>query len=89
MWAALKANQDGVGNNIVSTYETKANASSKLTEAKSYADSAVSTAINNVMVEVASQDTVVLAEAQKGVEALRAEMNSRAQVQIITWEDND
>jgi hypothetical protein len=35
---ATNATNDGSGNNIVETYETKANASSKLTEAKSYSD---------------------------------------------------
>ena len=39
---ATKATQDGNGNVISSTYETKADATSKLTEAKTYTDSAVS-----------------------------------------------
>lgn len=39
---ATKATQDGNGKVISSTYETKADATSKLTEAKTYTDSAVS-----------------------------------------------
>lgn len=39
--SATKATQDGNGNVISSTYETKADAASKLTEAKSYTDTEV------------------------------------------------
>lgn len=41
--------QDGNGNVITSTYETKNDASSKLTEAKSYADSAATTVKNDLL----------------------------------------
>ncbi len=40
--SATKATQDASGNVIASTYETKANASSKLTEAKTYTDTVAS-----------------------------------------------
>ena len=40
--SATKATQDASGNVITSTYETKANASSKLTEAKTYTDTVAS-----------------------------------------------
>ena len=40
--SATKATQDGSGNVIVNTYETKSDANAKLAEAKSYADSKVS-----------------------------------------------
>lgn len=46
--SATKATQDGNGKVISSTYETKTDASAKLTEAKSYADSAAATAANTV-----------------------------------------
>lgn len=42
--SATKATQDGDGNVITSTYETKTDASSKLASAKSYTDSALKTA---------------------------------------------
>lgn len=47
--SANKASQDGNGNNIVSTYETKSDASAKLTEAKTYADSAAATVKNDLL----------------------------------------
>lgn len=46
--SATKATQDGSGNTITSTYETKSDASAKLTEAKTYADSAASSAATQV-----------------------------------------
>lgn len=45
---ATKATQDASGNVITSTYETKADATSKLSEAKTYADSAATSAANAV-----------------------------------------
>ena len=42
--SATKATKDGSGNTITSTYETKSAATSKLEEAKTYADTAASTA---------------------------------------------
>ena len=45
---AFQAEQDDNGDVISMTYETKSDASSKLTEAKQYADSAASTAANAV-----------------------------------------
>ena len=41
---ATKATQDASGNTITSTYETKTNASAKLTEAKTYSDTNLATA---------------------------------------------
>ncbi len=46
---ATNATNDGSGNNIVETYETKANASSKLTEAKTYADTAATNVKNDLL----------------------------------------
>lgn len=46
--SATKATQDGNGKVISSTYETKTDASVKLTEAKSYADSVATTAATKV-----------------------------------------
>ena len=46
--SATKATQDASGNIITSTYETKGDATSKLSEAKSYADSVATTAANTV-----------------------------------------
>ena len=46
--SATKATQDASGNVITSTYETKANASSKLTEAKTYTDTVASGKANTL-----------------------------------------
>ena len=46
--SATKATQDASGNVITTTYETKTDATAKLTEAKNYADSAASSAANTV-----------------------------------------
>lgn len=47
--SATKATQDGNGNVITSTYETKTDASAKLTEAKTYADSAANKVKNDLL----------------------------------------
>lgn len=47
--SATKATQDGSGNTITSTYETKSAASAKLTEAKTYADSAATKVKNDLL----------------------------------------
>ena len=47
--SATKAAQDGSGNTITSTYETKSAASAKLTEAKTYADSAAAQVKNDLL----------------------------------------
>lgn len=46
--SATKATQDASGNTITTTYETKTDANTKLTEAKSYADTAATNAANTV-----------------------------------------
>lgn len=46
---ATKATQDSNGNVIASTYETKTNASNKLSEAKSYADTAANKVKNDLL----------------------------------------
>jgi hypothetical protein len=47
--SATKATQDGNGKVISSTYETKADSSSKLTEAKTYADNAANAVKNDLL----------------------------------------
>lgn len=47
--SATKATQDASGNVITSTYETKTDASAKLTEAKTYADNAANTVKNDLL----------------------------------------
>ena len=47
--SATKATQDGNGKVIASTYETKSDASAKLTEAKTYADNAANTIKNDLL----------------------------------------
>ena len=47
--SATKATQDGNGNIITSTYETKSDASAKLTEAKTYADTAAAQVKNDLL----------------------------------------
>lgn len=47
--SATKATQDGSGNTITSTYETKSAASAKLTEAKTYADAAAAKVKNDLL----------------------------------------
>lgn len=47
--SATKATQDGNGKVISSTYETKADATSKLTEAKTYADNAANKVKNDLL----------------------------------------
>jgi hypothetical protein len=47
--SATKASQDGNGKTISSTYETKSDASAKLTEAKTYADSAAAQVRNDLL----------------------------------------
>jgi hypothetical protein len=47
--SATKATQDGNGKVISSTYETKSDASAKLTEAKTYADNAASAVKNDLL----------------------------------------
>ena len=61
--SATKATQDGNGKVISSTYETKADASSKLTEAKTYTDEKVANLLNNSTEAVDS--IMELAEAMK------------------------
>lgn len=45
--SATKATQDASGNVIASTYETKSDASAKLTEAKTYTDNSIETAMTD------------------------------------------
>ena len=64
--SATKAPQDGEGNNIVNTYETKTDASAKLTEAKEYTDSLAEALVhgedeNNNPYEVAFADRATYA----------------------------
>lgn len=47
--SSTKATQDASGNVITSTYETKTDASSKLAEAKTYADNAAATVKNDLL----------------------------------------
>ena len=47
--SATKATQDGSGNTITSTYETKSAATAKLTEAKTYADTAAAKVKNDLL----------------------------------------
>jgi hypothetical protein len=72
--AATKATQDASGNVITDTYETKADASTKLTEAKAYTD----TAIEEVKTDASNKDAVVLVEAQKSVNAVQVNLDTHA-----------
>ena len=47
--SSTKANQDASGNTITDTYETKADATAKLAEAKTYADNAATTVKNDLL----------------------------------------
>lgn len=58
--SATKATQDASGNVITSTYETKSDASDKLAEAKTYADTAANTVKNDLLNGAgAAYDTLV------------------------------
>lgn len=56
---ATKATQDASGNVITSTYETKTDASAKLTEAKSYTDTSISNMVgsSSVSTQISSHNT--------------------------------
>lgn len=71
--SATKATQDGAGNVINNTYETKTDATSKLNSAKAYTDSEIAEWVG---------DTTVPTQISNAV-------SQKSAVQIITWESND
>lgn len=82
--SATKATQDGSGNTITSTYETKSDASTKLTEAKTYADNAVATVKNDLLNGAgAAYDTLkelgdLIVDNQDAIDALETVAASKA-----------
>lgn len=84
---ALEAIQQG--------YETKTDATSKLTEAKSYADTAAAMVKNDLLNGAgAAYDTLkelgdLIDENVDAIEALETVAANKSQVQIITWEADD
>ena len=57
--SATKATQDASGNVITSTYETKADATSKLNTAKAYTDSEIAELVGDIPVEEQINNTIV------------------------------
>ena len=98
---ATKATQDASGNVITSTYETKANATSKLTEAKTYADTAATNAANKVKNDLlngagGAYDTLkelgdLIDENTDAIEALEAVAVSKADANKVAYitDNND
>ena len=62
--SATKATQDGSGNVITDTYETKVDAAQKLIDAKSYADTAVETAIADKAEKEHTHDDIYYTETE-------------------------
>lgn len=83
---ATKATQDASGNVIATTYETKASATNKLTEAKTYADSVGATVKNELLNGAgAAYDTLkelgdLIDENTDAIEALETVAASKANV---------
>ena len=92
--SATKATQDASGNVITNTYETKADATAKLSEAKGYADSAAS-AVKNELLNGAGEayDTLkelgeLIEEKQDAIEALEVIATGKADKEHThSWND--
>lgn len=82
--SATKATQDASGNTITSTYETKTDASAKLTEAKTYADNAANTVKNDLLNNAgAAYDTLkelgdLIDDNQDAIDALETVASGKA-----------
>ena len=97
--SATKATQDASGNVITTTYETKSDASAKLTEAKSYADTQIATAVDGIMGEGAKEalDTIgelsaALTDNQDMISTLNSAITSKADKADVVqadWDVND
>ena len=77
---ATKATQDASGNVITSTYETKTAASSKLSEAKTYTDTAISNLINSAptTLDTLGEIATAMAENADVVEALEDAIGTKS-----------
>lgn len=78
--SATKATQDANGNIITDTYETKSDAQSKFDEAKAYTDE---------IVNALDEDYYTKTEIDAQVDEINTTLAQKAQVQIVTWEDDD
>jgi hypothetical protein len=92
---APTATADANGNAIISTYETKSDASSKLLEAKTYADSAA-TKVKNDLLNGAGDayDTLkelgdLIDDNQDAIEALETIATSKADASTLTSHINN
>lgn len=82
---ATKALQDGNGNVITDTYETKTDATTKFNNAKAYVDAALEGKADDVHLHAIS-DVVDL---QGILDDLVENINNKSSVQLIIWEEND
>lgn len=82
---ATKAIQDGNGNVITDTYETKTDATTKFNNAKAYVDAALEGKADDVHLHAIS-DVVDL---QGMLDDLVENINNKSSVQLIIWEEND
>ena len=81
---AINAEKDGNGNVIVSTYETKSDAETKLDNAIAYIDQGLNEKANATHIHAISDITNL----QEKLDALES-LDGKASVQLITWEAND
>lgn len=84
--SATKATQDASGNVITSTYETKTNATAKLTEAKTYTDTKISALINSAptTLDTLGEIATVMEENADVVDALEDAIGTKANASDLT-----
>lgn len=85
--SATKAPQDGEGNNIVNTYETKVDANAKLVEAKEYTDTEINTVKGLIQDIEEGQTTVAKASfASSASSATKATKDGSNNIIVDTYE---
>jgi hypothetical protein len=84
--SATKATQDGSGNTITSTYETKTAAATKLEEAKTYTDTAISNLINGAPTTLDTLGEIATAMENNAdvVDALEDAIGTKAKASDLT-----
>lgn len=89
--SATKATQDGSGNVITSTYETKSAASSKLAEAKTYTDTSISKLINGAptTLDTLGEIATAMEENADVVQALNDAVGTKANASDLTSHTSD
>ena len=87
--SATKATQDASGNVITNTYETKVDAAAKLTEAKSYADTAIADLVNSApeTLDTLGELAAAFQENEEVVDALNDAITNKADKSEIVQSD--